>query len=118
MGELPLTNELKLAIGLPLRNQAALTNLLAELYDPSHPNYRHYLAPEEFTARFGPTKAQYDRVKNFARTNGLTVLGAHANRLVLDVRGNVAQVQRAFHISLRTYPHPTESRSFFAPDRE
>ena len=53
---------MKLAIGLPLRNQEALTNLLQQLYDPSSPNYRHYLTPEEFTAQFGPTEQDYQKV--------------------------------------------------------
>ena len=115
---LPETNDLKLAIGLPLRNRDALTNLLAELYNPAHPNYRHYLTPEEFTARFGPTKAQYETAERFARANGLSVIGTHVNRLILDVHGKVGDIQRAFHTTLRSYPHPTEGRSFYAPDIE
>ncbi|MGH7971214.1 MAG: S53 family peptidase, partial [Limisphaerales bacterium] len=118
IGALPATNELKLAIGLPLRNRDALTNLLAELYTPAHPNYRHFLTPSQFTARFGPTKAQYEAVIRFARTNGMTIVGTHANRLVLDIHCKVGDIQRVFHTTLRSYPHPTESRSFYAPDTE
>ena len=51
----PGTN-LSLAIGLPLRNREALTNLLEQIYDPASTNYHHYLTPEEFTAQFGPTE--------------------------------------------------------------
>ena len=67
------TNELRLAIGLPLRNQADLAQYLRELYDPAHPNYRHYLTPEEFATRFGPTEEDYQAVTAFARNNGLMV---------------------------------------------
>ena len=63
---------LNLAIGLPLRNKAALNGLLQQIYDPSSPNYHHYLTPEQFTARFGPTEQDYQKVVDFARTNGLT----------------------------------------------
>ena len=38
-GRLANTNRLNLAIGLPLRNQEALTNLLRQIYDPASPNY-------------------------------------------------------------------------------
>src|SRR5579871_5818269 len=48
VGNLAETNSLNLAIGLPLRNQAALNNLLKEIYDPASPNYHHYLTPEQF----------------------------------------------------------------------
>ena len=57
-------------------------------------------------------------MKNFARTNGLTDHRDHGNRLVLDVTGPAAAVEKAFHFTLRTYPHPTEARQFFAPDTE
>ncbi len=114
-GVLPSTTELKLAIGLPLRNTQALTNLLVQLYDPAQSNFRHFLTPDEFTQRFGPTKAQYAQVIAFARTNSLTVTATHRNRLVVDVRGTVADIERAFHTTLNSYSHPTEARSFYAP---
>ena len=59
------TNRLNLAIGLPLRNQEALTNLLRQIYDPASPNYRHYLTPEQFTEQFGPTEKDYQAVDCF-----------------------------------------------------
>ena len=54
--KLPANQEISLAIGLPLRDLPALTNLLQEIYDPSSFNYRRYLTPTEFAARFGPTE--------------------------------------------------------------
>src|SRR5947207_13603103 len=55
VGKLPASESLDLAIALPLRNQRTLSNLLAQIYDPASPNYRHYLTAEEFAERFGPT---------------------------------------------------------------
>jgi subtilase family serine protease len=117
-GRLPATNNLYLAIGLPLRNQAALDALLQQLYDPASTNYHKFLDPQEFTVRFGPTEADYAAVRAFAEANGLKVAGTHPNRVVLDVAGSVSNVEQAFHITLRTYHHPTEARDFFAPDTE
>jgi uncharacterized repeat protein (TIGR01451 family) len=117
-GQLPAATEMKLAIGLPLRNQAALTNLLQQLYDPASPNYRHYLTPEEFTAQFGPTEQDYQKVISFAQASGLRVTQTHGNRMLVDVSGNAADIEKAFHVSLRTFPHPAETRNFFAPDVE
>ena len=117
-GVLPATNELSLAIGVPLRDAAGLDNFLADIYNPTSPNYRQFLTVAEFTARFGPTAADYAAVQNFARTNGFTITGMHGNRLVLDVRGRVADIERTFHLKLRKYRHPTEAREFFAPDAE
>ena len=109
-GLLPATNQLRLAIGLPLRDVAGLDNFLAQVYDPASPDFRQYLTPEECSARFGPTEQDYEAVKNFARTNGLAVTTTYGNRLVLDVAGPAAAVESAFHVTLRTYRHPTEAR--------
>lgn len=118
IGSLPASKELRLAIALPLRNQDALSKLLTELYDPSSPRYRQYLTPEQFTEQFGPTAADYDALAEFAQANDLRVTARHSNRMLLDVSGSVANIQKAFHLNLLQYPHPTENRTFFAPDKE
>ena len=115
---LPATNQMNLAIGLPLRNQAALDKLLAEIYDPASTNYHRYLTPEQFTAQFGPTEQDYQSLITFAKTNGLTVTATYPNRALLDVCGNAAAVEKVFHVKLNEYRHPTEDRMFFAPDTE
>jgi uncharacterized repeat protein (TIGR01451 family) len=117
-GLLPATNELHLAISLPLRNEDALNELLREIYDPASTNYHRYLTPEQFTQQFGPTEQDYQTVINFARTNGLTVTATYPNRVLVDVSGSVATVENAFQVRLHMYRHPTENRNFFAPDTE
>ena len=55
-GRLTATN-LNLAIGLPLRNKEALTNLLRQIGDPQSSIYHKYLTPEQFANLFGPSRA-------------------------------------------------------------
>jgi hypothetical protein len=118
LGRLPETNQLHLAIGLPLRNSAAISNLLQQLYDPHSPNYHHYLTPQQFTEQFGPAEQDYEAVAQFARTNGLTIVRTWDNRTILDVSGKVSDIERAFHVRMLTYQHPKEARRFYAPDVE
>ena len=118
VGRLPATNRLELAIGLPLRNRAGLTNLLRQLYDPASAGYRQYLTPDQFTAAFGPTEPEYQAVIAFAKASGLTITGTHANRMLLDVAGAVADLEKAFQVKLSLYQHPQEARTFFAPEAE
>jgi len=109
---------LGLVITLPLRNPEDLTNLLQSLYDPAGTNYRHFLTTEQFTERFGPVPADYQKVADFMTSHGLAVTHTYANRVLLDVDGSVADVERTFHVNLHVFNHPTESRTFFAPDAD
>jgi alpha-tubulin suppressor-like RCC1 family protein len=118
LGRLPATQQVRLAFGLPLRNQAALSNLLQQLYDPASTNYHHYLTTQEFTDQFGPTSEDYAAVEAFALSSGFTVVGHHPNRVLLDVEGSVADIEKALHVHLNSYRHPTEAREFYAPDAE
>jgi subtilase family serine protease len=118
VGHLPSAQHLSLAISLPLRNEAELDDLLQQIYDPQSPNYHQYLSVEEFTSRFGPAASDYAAVLRFAQTNGLAVIDTAANRMVVDVEGPAQTIENAFHVTLGLYQHPTESRTFYAPDRE
>ena len=118
-GEVESGQHLQLALSLPLRNQAALEATLADIYDPSSVNFRHYLTPDEFTERFGPTQADYDAVVAWAKNSGLTVTATTPNRRLVDVEGTVGVINRAFHVSLERYSDPERvGRTFHAPDRE
>ena len=118
LGRLAPTETLRLVLALPLRNHADLEEFLRNVYDPKSPSYRHFLTVEEFTARYGPTQEDYDAVINFAKANGLTVVGTSRNRVNLDVTASVASIEKAFNLRMGLYVHPTENRTFYAPDRE
>jgi subtilase family serine protease len=118
VGRLPAAQPMRLVLVLPHRNQAALDNFLKEIYDPSSASYRQFLTVAEFTNRFGPSQEDYDAVVSFAETHGFTVVGTSTNRMNVDVTGPVASIEEAFHLTMGIYQHPTESRTFYAPDRE
>jgi subtilase family serine protease len=118
MGKLPAAQSMHLVLTLPLRNQSELDEFLKNLYDPSSAYFHQFLTVEDFTSLFGPTQADYDTVIHFAEANGLTVTGTSPNRLNVEVTGSVGSIQKALNITLGVYQHPTENRTFFAPDRE
>ena len=118
VGRLPATQTMQLNIVLPLRNQAELDNFLRELSDPSSGMYRRFLTVPEFTERFGPTQADYDAVVRFAKANGFTVVGGTRDGMDVQIVGPVSAVEKAFHVTMGNYQHPTEDRIFYAPDRE
>jgi len=118
VGPMSKSQRMRLAIILPLRNQGELANLLRRLYDPSSPDYRHFLTVAQFTQQFGPTKQDYQAVVKFARSQGFSVTNTPANRLLVHINGTVSQINKAFHVAMTTYRHPTENRTFYSPDRE
>ncbi len=118
LNALPATQSMRLDIVLPLSDPAGLQTFLNELYDPASPLYRHFLSVPEFTARFGPSQADYDAVVQWATVNGLTVYGGSRDGMDVQVQGSVADIQTAFRVNMRVYQHPTENRTFYGPDRE
>jgi kumamolisin len=117
-GRLPGNQVLQLDLVLPLRDPAGLKAFLADVYDSKSPNYRQFLTPAEFTARFGPTANDYDTVLRFARSYGFEVVGGSRDGMLVQVKGTVSNIEAAFHVNMRTYQHPTENRAFYSPDRE
>jgi len=119
LGRLPSNKTLELDVMLRLRHAPELENFLQELYDPSSSSYRQFLTVEEFTSRFGPSQEDYDAFLHFAKENGFKIVGDEArNRMVVSIRGTVGNIEKAFHVLLGIYQHPTENRTFYAPDRE
>jgi subtilase family serine protease len=118
IGRLPADQVVTLDIVLPLRERAELRKLLKDLVDPASRSYRHFLTVPEFTARFGPTQEDYDAVVRFAKTHGLAVVGGSRDGMDVRVGGTVSAIEAAFHVRMRTYQHPTENRTFYAPDNE
>lgn len=114
----PAAQTMKLSIVLPLRNRPELRTLLDQLSNPQSPSYRKFLSVQDFTARFGPTAQDYDTVRAFALASNLKITAEPANRMLVDVKGTVADVQRAFHVNINLYRNPNDKSTFYAPDRE
>jgi kumamolisin len=118
VGHLPASQSMDITLVLPLRNQASLDYVLKDIYDPSSPNYRHFFSVKDFTTVFGPSQKDYDTVTQWAKQSGFQIVGTAPNRLILQLKGSASTVEQAFHVNMNVYQHPTESRTFFAADRE
>jgi hypothetical protein len=110
------TTNLDLVIGLPWRNEASLATLFKQLYEPTSPGFHHWLTPAEFNEQFAPSDADYQKLVTYARSNHLTIIATHPDKSLLHVRGSVSTIQNALHVKMHRFQHPTENRSFYAPD--
>jgi subtilase family serine protease len=118
VGRMPATQIMQVDIVLPLRDKAGLDTFVADVYDPSSPNFHHFLTPAETSARFGPTQENWDALVSFAEENGFTVVNGSLAKRDLVLTGTVSTIETAFHVTMRIYQHPTENRTFFSLDRE
>jgi subtilase family serine protease len=118
VGQLPATQTLRFDVVLPLRDRAGLENFLQEVQSPTSPSYHKFLTPQEFTARFGPTQENWDALVAFAKASGFQIISGDLEGRDLRLTGTVANIEKAFHVTLGTYQDLTEDRTFFAVDRE
>jgi subtilase family serine protease len=118
VGRLPATQTMHFDIVMGLRHHPELENFLQELYDPSSPFYHQYVTVPEFTARFGPSQEDYDALLAFAGANGFTMVGGSRDAFDVRFTAPVAAIEKAFHVTMGVFQHPTEDRTFYAMDRE
>ena len=118
VGRLPANQVMRLDLVLPLRDPVGLKNFLSDVYNPASPTFRHFLTVSEFTERFGPSQEDYDAVVEFAKAHGFTVVGGTRDGMEVQIKGPVSAIESAFHVGMRTYRHPTENRTFYAPNQE
>lgn len=83
--------------------QSALDKLLAEQQNPRSANFRRWLTPEQFAARFGMSDDDLSRVSAWLRSQGLSVDGYSRARTRVFFSGAAAQVARAFGTNFHHY---------------
>jgi subtilase family serine protease len=118
IGRLPLTDTLRFDIVMPLRDRTGLQSFLRQQYDPTSAFYHQFLTPQEFTVRFGPSQEDWNTLLAFAKANGFEIVSGTRDSRDLRLSGTVANIEKAFHVSMGIYQDPDEDRKFFAVDRE
>ncbi|HYM07382.1 MAG TPA: S53 family peptidase [Terriglobales bacterium] len=83
--------------------QAALDKLLAEQQDPHSPNFRKWLTPEQYAARFGMSDSDLGKVTAWLKSQGLRVDGFSRGRNQVFFSGTADQVGDAFHTEFHRY---------------
>jgi subtilase family serine protease len=114
--QVPATMILHLAIGLPLRDEAGLRALAADVSNPASSNFRHFLTLDQLTERFGPSAADYQALIAWAQANHLTVETQYPHRLLLGVSGSTFDVEKALAVKLG-YAKRSDGSTFYRPDR-
>lgn len=89
---------------------------LRELQDPDSPRFHQYLSEAEWNARFAPSAEDEQAVVAWAQSQGLTLTQRYANRLLVDVEGPVAVIEKALAVNINLYQ--MEDQTHFSNDRD
>jgi pseudomonalisin len=97
-----LDESLEMSVTLRLRNPDQLAALVAAQQDPRSPQYRRWLTPDEFAARFAPSLEEYETVVDWLQREGFEVR-PHVSPLRIDFSGTVGRVERTFGVRMNHY---------------
>ena len=97
-GPLDPRQQLTIEIVFALRNRAELKKLQAEQQDPTSANYRHWLTPDEFNARFGPAPANFKAVADWLTEQGFAIVESNRGARYIEAKGPVAIVESTFAV--------------------
>jgi subtilase family serine protease len=87
-------------VALNPRDPVGAQALATAVATPGSTEYRRFLTPAQWEARFSPTTAQVGQVTAWLRHEGLRVGSISADRLAIDVSGTSSRVERAFDTTL------------------
>lgn len=103
LGPVSPGSEMRISVGLALRNRAAMDRLAQQVSTPGSGHYQQFLRPAAVRERFGPTPATVSRVTQWLTRSGFTHVAAARNGLLVDAQAPAATVERTFHTSLARY---------------
>jgi kumamolisin len=88
-------------VTLKLRDADGMQRLIESVSTPGTPQYRQFLTPEQFRARFGPTADSIAALRQHFQALGLTVTQSAAAQL--HVTGSAVAIEKAFAVQLHSY---------------
>ena len=83
--------------------QAALTTLLQQQQDPSSPNYRQWLTPEQYADRFGISQSDISQIQTWLQSQGFSIWKVARSRTWIGFTGTAGQAQSAFQTQIHQY---------------
>jgi subtilase family serine protease len=96
-------NRVLLSLSPSKEAQADLQSFLDQQQDKSSPDYHHWLTPEEFGAKFGPTPEDLQTVRSWLERQGIQVTNVAKSGLWMEISGTSAQMETAFKTQMRQY---------------
>ncbi len=101
-GNVDAKSAMDVTVWLKPHNQEGLDALAASQYRKGSAEYRKWLTPAAFAARFAPTPDETKSVHDFLTSHNLAVTAADRFGFFVRAHGTVADVQTAFGVEIGT----------------
>lgn len=85
------------------QQREALQHLLESQHTKDSPDYHHWLTPEQFAAKFGPSDDDLAKIKGWLQSHGLKPTSVGRGRGWIEFDGSVEQINRAFRTSMHHF---------------
>lgn len=95
-------------VALKGRDEAGLQKLVAQLHTPGDPQFRHFLTPAQYHARFDAKPEAVAAVTAYFQAQGLTVRAQEGG--FLEVSGPARAHEKAFGVTLHQWEVPAHGR--------
>ena len=109
---LAATQPVTMQVFLPLRDSAALDNLLEQQQSGGSASYHKWLTPQQFGAQFGPTSASFAQAETVLVARGFRVTATHTRSF--EVTAPAAIVQNTIGTPLAMVRYANGSSRVFA----
>ncbi|MGH9499500.1 MAG: protease pro-enzyme activation domain-containing protein [Terriglobales bacterium] len=83
--------------------QRELEQLLAQQQDSGSPNYHKWLTPEGYAGRFGLSRGDVNKISNWLRSQGFSIVQAARGRDWIAFSGTAGMVESTFHTQIHHY---------------
>ncbi|HST46400.1 S53 family peptidase [Jatrophihabitans sp.] len=103
LGAAPAGKIVNFSVAIAPRDAAGAQAFADAVSDPHSASYRHFLTPEQYTARFGATNADVAAVVNWLQGAGLQTGAVPISNSYVPVTGSVAAVNKALGTTIKSY---------------
>ena len=115
VGSVASGTQMNFEVELKLADQAGAESFARAVSTPGTASYGQFLTPAQWEARFSPSAADVNQVKQFLTQSGFTVNSVSGDRLAVEASGTAAQVEQAFGTSLSM--HQVDGQSLVLADQ-
>jgi hypothetical protein len=116
IGPYTASPKLRLVLALQPPHMEEEQQFLAALQDKKSPLYHQFLTPQEWASRFAPSEQDEQAVVDWATSSGLTISQRYPSRLIVDVEGPIAMIEKAVNVSINSYS--LNGKSYYSNDRD